>query len=147
LSGQAAKAVAAPGPHDWRDRKVREWLLLLLRFAVTRKPSDQSAVLAAADELDNVALRWRPTAPRFFVRTSHEVCHAILAIGDIVEGLDESAVLRNHVARIDDPRLRRAFQAAVGLQLAAQLHQQGAKRKRPKAREKACRKNEQARSP
>jgi hypothetical protein len=37
--------------HDWRDRKVREWLLLLLRFAVTREPSDQSAALAAADEL------------------------------------------------------------------------------------------------
>jgi hypothetical protein len=143
LSGPPAKTVAAPGAHDWRDRKVREWLLLLLRFAITRKPSDQSAVLAAADELDNVALRWRPTAPRFFVRTSHEVCHAILAIDE----MHDNAVLRSHVARIDDPRLRRAFQAAVGLQPAAQLQQQGAKRKRPKAREKACRKNEQARSP
>jgi hypothetical protein len=141
LSGQAAKTVAAPGPHDWRDRKVREWLLLLLRFAITRKPSDQSAVLAAADELDNVALRWRPTAPRFFVRTSHEVCHAILAIDD----MQDNTVLRNHVARIDDPRLRRAFQAAVGLQPAAE--QQSAKRRRSKARGRACRKNEQAGSP
>jgi hypothetical protein len=142
LSGRAAKTVAAPRSHDWRDRKVREWLLLLLRFAVTRKPSDQSAVLAAADEIDNVALRWRPTAPRFFLRTSHEVCNAILAI----EGRHDNAVLRNHVARIDDPRLRRAFEAAVGLQPAAELRQ-SAKRKRPKAREKACRNNEHARSP
>ena len=37
---------------DWRDRKVREWLLLLLRFAITREPSDQSAALAMADELE-----------------------------------------------------------------------------------------------
>jgi hypothetical protein len=30
---------------DWRYRKVQKWLLLLLRFAVTREPSDQSARL------------------------------------------------------------------------------------------------------
>jgi hypothetical protein len=101
---------AALGSHDWHDLKVGEWLLLLLRFAVTRKPSDQSAVLAAADDLDSVGLRSRPAAPRFFLRTSHEVCEAILATKD----RHNNAVLRTHVARIDDPRLRRAFQAAVG---------------------------------
>jgi hypothetical protein len=130
LSGQAAKTIAAPGPHDWRDRKIREWLLLLLRFAVTRKPSDQSAVLAAADELDNLALRSKPTAPRFFVRTSHEVCNAILTIAD----MHDNPVLRNHVARIDDPRLRRAFEAAVGLQPAAELQQKRQAQKAQNAR-------------
>ena len=36
------------GSHDWRDRKVRDWLLLLLSFAVTREPADLAAALAAA---------------------------------------------------------------------------------------------------
>jgi len=42
---------------DWRHRKVQNWLLLLLRFAVTREPSDQSAALAMADELDSLGVR------------------------------------------------------------------------------------------
>jgi hypothetical protein len=33
---------------DWRERKVREWLLLMLRFAVTREARDRLAVLAIA---------------------------------------------------------------------------------------------------
>jgi hypothetical protein len=40
--------VAELGSHDRRNRKVREWLLLLLRFAVT--PADQATVLAVADD-------------------------------------------------------------------------------------------------
>jgi hypothetical protein len=98
----------ALGSHDWRDGKVREWLLRLLRFAVTRRSLDQSSVLAAADELDAVGLRARRDAPRFFRRTSRAVCEAILAS-------DGEAVLRAHIGRIDDPRLRRAFEGAVGL--------------------------------
>jgi phytoene dehydrogenase-like protein len=100
------------GSCDWRDRKVRDWLLLLLRFAITRELADRSAVLAAADELDALGLRWRPANPSFFLRTSREVCDAILATRD----RNDNEVLRTHVARIDDPRLRRAFRAAVGLQ-------------------------------
>jgi hypothetical protein len=46
--------------HDWRDRKLQEWLLLLLRYAVTRESSDRSAALAMADELDSLGARWRP---------------------------------------------------------------------------------------
>src|SRR5262245_20964711 len=97
------------GCQDWRDRKLREWLLLLLRFAITLETSDQSAAFSLADELDSLGLRWRPAAPRFFLRTTREVCEAI------VEGWHDSAVLREHLARIDDPRLRRAFRAALGL--------------------------------
>jgi hypothetical protein len=48
------------GSHDWRDRKLQDWLLLLLRFAVTQDPADQLAVLALADEIDAVGLKWRP---------------------------------------------------------------------------------------
>jgi hypothetical protein len=120
LVHRAHRCGAAIGAHDWRERKVREWLLLLLRFAVTREPADQLAVLAMAEEIDSLGLWWRPVAPRFFLRTSSEVCTAILAVGD---GQD-NAVLRRHAARIDDARLRRALCAAVGLQptLERRLH-------------------------
>jgi hypothetical protein len=118
------------GSLDWRDRKLREWLLLLLRFAVTREPSDQSAALAMADELDSLGVRWRPAAPRFFLRTTNEVCEAILAVSDG----QNNRVLQGHVARIHDPRLRRAFQAAVGLQLTSEPQQQSAKGRRRKGR-------------
>jgi len=101
---------AAP---DWRDRRIQEWLLLLLRFAVTREPADRSAVLALADELDSVGICWRPAAPSFFRRTSQEVCTAIDAAGSA----QSEAILRRHVGRIEDARLRRAFAVVVGLKL------------------------------
>lgn len=98
-------------PNDWRDRKVREWLLLLLRFTVTRDPADQAAALAMADELDSLNARWRPAAPSFFVRTSSDVCEALLSI----KNGNESAILRQHASRIGDLRLRHAFEVAAGL--------------------------------
>ena len=114
--------------HDWTDRKVREWLLLLLTFAVTREPADQSAALAAADELDSLGVRWQRTAPRFFLRTSNELCAAILAASDG----ENNAVLQRHLIRIDEPRLRRAFRAAVGLKETSGLQEESGKIKRRK---------------
>ena len=101
---------ARTGPHESQYLKLREWLLLLLRFAVTRSPSDQASVFALAHQLDSVGPKRKTAEPRFFQRKSREVCEAILT--------DDSshAALRIHAARIDDPRLRRAFLAAVGLQ-------------------------------
>jgi len=64
---------AAFGSNDWREQKIRDWLLPILRFAVTREPRDRSAVFAMADELDALGVRWRPAAPRFFVTTAGEV--------------------------------------------------------------------------
>src|SRR5262249_59558238 len=61
------------------DGRIREWLLLLLRFAITRDGKDQAAALAMADEIDALGQRWRPSAPSFFRRTSGEVCEAIVA--------------------------------------------------------------------
>jgi hypothetical protein len=99
------------GSHDWRDRKVREWLLLLLRFAVTREATDQAAALALADQLDSLGMGCKRAKPGFFFKTSIEVSNAILALRD----RENDNVLRTHLARIDDPRLKRAFRAAVGL--------------------------------
>src|SRR5262245_13272082 len=58
------------GSHDWRAARIREWLLLLLRFAITHDATDELAAFAVADEIDAIGLRWRPSAPSFFRRTS-----------------------------------------------------------------------------
>ncbi len=100
------------GSRDWRDKKIREWLLHLLRFAVTREPADRTAVDALAKELDLLGHWSRPAAPSFFRRTSHDVCAAIQA----PDTPQQTAILGMHFERIADPRLRRAFAAAVGLQ-------------------------------
>jgi hypothetical protein len=71
---------------------------------------DRLAALTAADELDASAATGRG-APRFFSRTTKEVCEAILAPGDP----HSHDALRRHADRIEDPRLRRAFEAAVDL--------------------------------
>src|SRR5499433_152453 len=97
---------------DERDCRIREWLLLLLRFAITRDPKDEAAVIAMADEIDALGLQWRPSAPSFFRRTSSEVCKMVIALDDP----RRAAILKRHIARIDDSRLRRAFQAAVDLE-------------------------------
>ena len=104
--------VAGSGSEYWCEQKNREWLLLLLRFAITREPSDRSAVLSIAYELDGPRRRSGPSTLCFFVRTSDEVCSAIL--GPVEER--EKAVLRTHIARMDDSRLKAAFAAAVDLQ-------------------------------
>jgi hypothetical protein len=120
--------IAEFGSHDWRDRKVREWLLLLLRFAVTREATDQVAALAMADHLDSLGIGWKRAKPSFFVKTSIEVSNAILAVRDG----DNNTVLRRHLARIDDPRLMRAFRAAVGLQETSEMQEESAVDKRRK---------------
>jgi hypothetical protein len=94
---------------DWRVKRIREWLLLLLRFAVTRDAKDEAAALAMADEIDAIGQRWRPPGPSFFRRTTDEICKAITAPA----GAERAAMLNKHLARIEDPRLRRAFAAAT----------------------------------
>jgi hypothetical protein len=100
---------ATSDAQDWAARQVREWLLLLLRFAVTSDPKDQSATLALADEIDARGVEWRPSAPSFFRRTTNDVCKAITALDDP----KRAAILKRHLARIDNPALKRAFRAAV----------------------------------
>jgi len=96
---------------DWGARQVSEWLLLLLRFAVTSDARDQSAALALADEIDARGLQWRPSAPTFFRRTTTEVCNAITTVDDP----NRAPILKRHLARIDNPVLKRAFRAAVNI--------------------------------
>jgi hypothetical protein len=109
---RAVAELSAGGPQDWRAAQVREWLLLLLRFAITRDPKDQAAAYAMARDIDSFALQGQST-PSFFRRTSDEVCAAISASDDDPH---RKVVLKQHLARIEDIRLRQTFQAAVDLE-------------------------------
>ena len=97
---------------DWRVERIREWLLLLLRFAVTRDAKDEAAASAMADEIDALGQRWRSSGPRFFRRTTDEVCKAMTVPDDP----NRATILKKDLARIDDPRLRRAFAAAADVE-------------------------------
>jgi hypothetical protein len=109
-STPVGRAIAS---QDQRAGQLREWLLLILRFAVTRDSNDEAGVFGKADELDSLGRQWRPSAPSFFRRTSTEICHAIVATDDP----RRPAILNRHLARIDDLRLRRAFEAAVEVEV------------------------------
>ena len=103
--------VAELSSTERHNRKIRDWLLLVLRFAITRESTDRCSVLAAADELDAVGAGWRPAAPTFFLRTSVGICDAIATPHDDCG----RAVLHTLLGRIDDVRLRQALRAAVDL--------------------------------
>jgi hypothetical protein len=86
--------------------------------------------MVVADELDSLdELGWRPAAPSFFRRTSEQLVEAILAGG----GKGKRAILETHISRIEDPRLRRTFRAAVGLEQSpgpTQRNEPGTRRKK-----------------
>src|SRR5262245_30262523 len=106
------------GSQDWRAERIREWLLLLLRFAVTRDAKDEAAASAMADEIDGLGRQWRPSGPGFFCRRTDQVCKAMSAPDDA----NRATILKKHLGRIDDPRLRRAFAAAAGIERRRSLH-------------------------
>ena len=98
--------------HDRHGRTVRNWLLFVLRFAITLDPEDNAAVLAMADEIDRLGFVSKRPDFSFFLRTSTELCNAIKDEGY----LGRNEILRRHLAKIDEHRLRRAFSAAVGFE-------------------------------
>jgi hypothetical protein len=105
----ASGPLNAVAPPDSQALQIRDWLLLLLRFAITLDAKDETAASAKADELDGLVSGGGPSAPTFFRRTTSEVCKAITGHDDPTQ----ATVLKKHIARIDDPRLRRAFEAVV----------------------------------
>jgi hypothetical protein len=94
---------------------LHAWLLAVLRFAVTLDEPDRIVALAAAAELDrpNAAPRGTPVH-RFFYRTTDDLCAAIRNPGAPAS----AARLEVHIARIANPRLQRAFAAAVDVKIA-----------------------------
>jgi hypothetical protein len=80
-----------------------------LRFAITRDPEDELAVLMMANGIDSLGRQWGRAAPTFFRRSSDEVCKAITALDDP----KREAILKRHILRIEHLPMRRAFEAAV----------------------------------
>ena len=94
---------------EWHAGTLRAWQLALLRFAVTMDNADRLAVMAIAGEIDRLgpAHGDKPDFG-FFLRTSAELCAAILRPNELT-----STLLRQYLARIDDDRLKRVFSAAI----------------------------------
>lgn len=94
---------------DGSHKLLHAWKLALLRFAVTRDESDRLNVAALAAELDR--LGGRRTADEtfhFFRRTSSQLCAAI-------SEHNAADMLERFCKQIEEPRLRLAFAAAVGI--------------------------------
>lgn len=107
-----------------REKRVRDWLLAILRFAVTAEQNDRAIVLAIAKDMDLSGLH--ATAFAFFARTSTELCDAIADRNDP----RRVATLSRHLRRIDDHRLRRALEAAIEFEQAATTSSKAKKRDR-----------------
>ncbi len=94
---------------DELAQKARNWLLAILRFAVTLEQTDREAVLKIAHELDRPRTDSTRANFAFFTRTSLDFCDAI----SDKNNPERTAILRRHIARIEDSRLKRALEAAV----------------------------------
>lgn len=86
------------------SRAMEEWLLSILRFAITLDEIDRAVILALAAAMDR-----RGSGFTFFARTSVKVCDAIVA-KDRAEAI---SALRVFVHAIDHVALRRAFEAVL----------------------------------
>jgi hypothetical protein len=98
-----------------QDKWVRDWLLAILRFAMTLEQADRAVVLAMAKDMDRSGLRVASTAFGFFARTSTEFCDAIADRHDP----ERAATLSRHLRRIEDRRLRRVLAVAIDFDQAA----------------------------
>jgi hypothetical protein len=92
-----------------QSRQVRDWLLAILRFAPTLDSVDRAAVMAKATDMDRLGSGKGPSQFTYFVRTSVEFCNRIVDQHII----DKAEVLRVHLRKIDDDRLRRSLEAAL----------------------------------
>jgi hypothetical protein len=91
------------------SRRIRGWLLGILRFAVTLEPSDRAVVMGLAAEMDRLGSDESQSRFSYFTRTSTKLCDCIAAKHDF----DKLAELRFHIEKIDDNRLRRALEGAL----------------------------------
>jgi len=102
--------------NGWHADKVRDWLLAIVRFAITLDQADRQTVLAIAQEMDGLGFLPGRSSFSYFVRTGTSLCRAIADRDDP----DRTAILRRHLAAIDDRHLRRTTAAALDLEGAQQ---------------------------
>lgn len=108
MARATAHTLAAKAPPK-ELHKIADWLFAILRFAVTREQTDRTSVIIAARQLDRPGSSFRETQFGFFTRTSIEFCDAIVSD----DHLERRASLRHQMKAIEDPRLRRAFEAVL----------------------------------
>lgn len=94
---------------EYHHKLLCAWQLTLLRFAVTLDESDRINVAALAAELDRLGGDGEDSL-HFFRRTSSRLC---AAISGQLQNAD--ATLECFCKQIEEPRLRLAFAAAVGM--------------------------------
>ncbi len=95
-----------------QSHRIREWLLRILRFAITQETVDRAAVLAAAETMDRLGAMNGGRGFVFFARTSREICDLIAG----KRGPDECARLGLLLRRIDDAPLKRALGAVLEME-------------------------------
>jgi hypothetical protein len=90
-------------------KTLRAWQLAILRFAVTLDNADRLTVMAIASKIDKLGPQ-HDSKPdfSFFRKTSAELCAAILRRNELT-----STVLRQHLAQIDEDRLKHVFAATI----------------------------------
>jgi hypothetical protein len=113
------------------ERRLNDWLLLVLRFAIAREDDDRARAIASAAELD-AGDHPKRSSFTFFQRITCEFCRAIVAVRDERSEI----ILRNFATHIDDPRLKAAFYGC--LDLTATSNNQAAARGRPGVTGKTC---------
>jgi hypothetical protein len=90
-------------------KTLRAWQLAILRFAVTLDNADRLTVMAIAGEIDKLGPEHNSKPDfSFFRKTSAELCAAILRPNELT-----SSVLRQHLAQIDEDRLKHVFAATI----------------------------------
>jgi len=96
---------------EWRERRLHDWLLAVVRFAVMLEAADRRAVLARAREMDGLGSARGRVTFSYFAHTS------TLVRGAIADQAypDRDAVLRRFVCAISKRRLREVLIAAVAL--------------------------------
>lgn len=99
------------GPFGWHHQMLQNWLLLILKFAITREDADRAAILDQATALDSLDQNQPERSFCYFVQTSRALCDAVQ------QNETQASRLRllQHAARIDNPRLKQAFLGAIGL--------------------------------
>jgi hypothetical protein len=91
------------------SRRIREWLLGILGFAITLERCEPAVAVDLAAEMDRLGSDKGQSGFSYFTRTSAKLCDCIVAKRD----LDKLALLRLYIGRSDDDRLRRAFERVV----------------------------------
>jgi hypothetical protein len=89
--------------------RIENWLLAILRFAITQDETDRIAMMAAAANMDRPGKHSTQSDFSFFVRTSKE-------ISDLIAGNNSSAkiaALRQCVRETGNERLWRALEAVL----------------------------------